>query len=294
MKTKQSILVATDFSAPATLAVEKAASLAQKWHCPLNLLHVFNPLSWEHAKHLLPDVLLRGNPSAHHETCLDTLHHDLAGRYSLTKLSTSLTSGRASVSIAEHATTIGASLTVIGIRGEGIVHELALGGTAVKVLRRSPCPVLVVRQKPDQPYHRIAIATDFSATATRALRAALAMFPEAQHIAIHASRVPYEGRMRLAGASPEDIERYRSDELAAAGQDMDAYLADADYEAAGGISRVIGHGYPAAVLLDELRRAPCDLLVLGRHGQSVLDEQLLGSVTLNLLHHAPCDVLLVP
>lgn len=53
-------------------------------------------------------------------------------------------------------------------------------------------------------------------------------------------------------------------------------------------------GYPTAVLLDELHRTPFDLLVLGRHGQSVLDEQLLGSVSLNLVHHALCDVLLIP
>lgn len=293
MKTKQSILVATDFSLPATLAVEKAARLAQEWRCPLKLLHVLNPLSWEHAKHLLPDALLRGNPSAHQQEALNTLRHDLVGRYRLAQLSASLTTGRASASIVEHATAIGASLTVIGMRSEGIVHNLALGGTAIKVLRRSPCPVLVVRQQPVQPYCRTAIATDFSATSKRALRAVLAMFPGAEHLAIHAVRVSYEGRMRLAGASPEDIERYRSEEFAAAGREMDAYLADADHEAAGGVSRIIGHGHPSAVLLDELRRASCDLLVLGRHGQSVLDEQLLGSVTLNLLYHAPCDVLLV-
>lgn len=294
MKARQSILVATDFSAPANLAVERAARLAREWQCPLNLLHVFNPFAWEHAGHLLPDLLIRHNPKARSETMLNRLTDDMTTRYGLPGVGSQLVVGRASNVIADHAAAIGAGMTVIGIRGEGIVHELALGGTAVKVLRRSPCPVLVVRQKPVQPYCRIAIATDFSATATRALRAALAMFPGAEHLAIHASRVPYEGRMRMAGASPEDIERYLSDELAAAEQEMDAYLADADYEAAGGISRVIRHGYPAAVLLDELRRTPCDLLVLGRHGQSVLDEQLLGSITLNLLHHAPCDVLLVP
>lgn len=294
MKASQSILVATDFSAPANLAVERAARLAREWQCPLNLLHVFNPFAWEHAGHLLPDLLIRHNPKARSETMLNRLTDDMTTRYGLPGVGSQLVVGRASNVIADHAAAIGAGMTVIGIRGEGIVHELALGGTAVKVLRRSPCPVLVVRQKPVQTYCRIAIATDFSATATRALRAALAMFPGAEHLAIHASRVPYEGRMRMAGASPEDIERYLSDELAAAEQEMDAYLADADYEAAGGISRVIRHGYPAAVLLDELRRTPCDLLVLGRHGQSVLDEQLLGSITLNLLHHAPCDVLLVP
>lgn len=276
------------------LAVERAAHLAQQWHCPLSILHVFNPFVWEHAKHRLPDVPFRRISAAHDETCLDRLHNDIAGRFGLTKLSSTVKTGRASAAIVEFAAIIDASLTVMGIRGEGIVHELALGGTAVKVLRRSPCPVLVVRQKPDHPYRRIAIATDFSATSTRALRAVLSMFPEAELVAIHACRVPYEERMRLAGASPDEIERYRTNELASAQQDIDAYLAHSDDEAAGGITGMVRYGYPAAVLLDELHRAACDLLVLGRHGQSVIDEHLLGSVTLNLLHHAPCDVLLVP
>ena len=51
---------------------------------------------------------------------------------------------------------------------------------------------------------------------------------------------------------------------------------------------------PRLFLMDEIQTSGFDLLVVGRHGVSVLDERLLGSVTLNLLHHAPCDVLLVP
>lgn len=294
MKTSQRIVVATDFSAEATLAVERAAQLAQEWHCPLNLLHVFNPFTWEHAGHLLPDILLRRDPAAQSEISLTQLHNEFAGRVGLNEVSISLKTGRASAVIAEHAGSVAAGLIVIGIRGEGIVHELALGGTAVKVLRRSPCPVLAVRRKHDLPYRRIVIATDFSATATRALRTALAMFPTADHVAIHASQAPHEGRMRLAGATNEAIERYRADELASAQRQMDAYLAHADYQAANEIFCVVRQGHPASVLFDELHRTPCDLLVIGRHGQSVLDEQILGSVTLNLLHHASCDVLLVP
>jgi nucleotide-binding universal stress UspA family protein len=294
MKTRQTIVAATDFSAAATLAVERAALLAREWDCPLNLLHVFNPFSWTNATHLLPDILLGRNPAAQYQTNLARLRDEIAGRAGPIAITISQADGRASAAIAGHADAVNAGLIVIGIRGEGIVHELALGGTAVKVLRRSPCPVLAVRGSSPAPYRRVVIATDFSATATRALRVALDLFPAAEHIAIHASQVPYEGRMRLAGASTEDIGRYRASELATAQSQMDAYLTHADYEAASSIRRVIRHGYPAAVLLDELHRTPCDLLVLGRHGQSVLDEHLLGSITLNLLHHAPCDVLLVP
>lgn len=75
---------------------------------------------------------------------------------------------------------------------------------------------------------------------------------------------------------------------------LDAFIADADYHAAGGVHGLVRHGYAPAVLLDEAMRSDADLLVIGKHGATALDERLLGSVTLNLLHHAPCDVLLVP
>jgi len=131
MKASQSILVATDFSAPATLAVERAARLAREWQCPLNLLHVFNPFAWEHAGHLLPDLLIRHNPKVRSETMLNRLADDMAVRNALSRVGRQLVVGRASAVIADHAVVSGASLIVIGIRGEGIVHELALGGTAV-------------------------------------------------------------------------------------------------------------------------------------------------------------------
>ncbi len=294
MTKPKTLLVATDFSASSSRAVERAAGLARAWQRPLHLLHVFNPLAWEHVGHLLPDLLLGEDPGAASAAALERLHRELAARPGLAGVSRSQVNGRASSVIAAQAAALDAGLIVIGIRGEGIVHELALGGTAVKVLRRSGCPVLVVRQPAERPYGRIVTATDFSPTATRALRAALALFPAADHVALHASRLPHEERMRLAGAAPEAIEGLRAEQLAEARRQMEAFLTHADYEAAGSVTPVLRPGYPASVLMEELQQSPCDLLVLGRHGQSVLDEQLLGSVTLNLLHHAPCDVLLVP
>lgn len=294
MTKPKTLLAATDFSASSSRAVERAAGLAQAWRRPLHLLHVFNPLTWEHVGHLLPDLLLGEGQGAASAAALERLYRELAARPGLAGVSCSQVNGRASSVIAAQAADLDVGLIVIGIRGEGLVHELALGGTAVKVLRRSHCPVLVVRQPAERPYGRIVVATDFSARATRALRVALALFPAADHVALHATCLPHEARMRLAGAPPEAIAQLQAEHLAEARRQMEAFLTHADYEAAGSITPILRLGSPASVLMEELQQSPCDLLVLGRHGQSVLDEQLLGSVTLNLLHHAPCDVLLVP
>lgn len=289
------ILVATDFSPLARFAVERAALLARERQCPLRLVHVLNPFAWDHLRGCLPESLRGGDPRNEARLDLDTLAADLAARHGLSDVSGGTAEGRASVQIVEQARKTGAGLVVLGAHGAGIMRDLALGGTAIKVLRASPCPVLVARLDPDRRYARVLAATDFSATATRALRVALNGFPDAAHSIVHAYEVPYEGRMRLvAGTSPEDIERYRDQVRQDAQRKLDAFIADADYQAAGGVRGRVRHGFAAAVLLDELARSNADLLVLGKHGASALDERLLGSVTLNLLHHAPCDVLLVP
>lgn len=75
---------------------------------------------------------------------------------------------------------------------------------------------------------------------------------------------------------------------------MEAYVTDADYLATGNVRTLVREGYPATVLLEEASAQSADLLVIGKHGAGAMEERLLGSVTLNLLHHAPCDVLRVP
>jgi len=67
-----------------------------------------------------------------------------------------------------------------------------------------------------------------------------------------------------------------------------------DFQAAGGVETRVRLGHAASVLLEETGLCDADLIVVGKYGASALDERLLGSVTLNVLHHSPCDVLLVP
>jgi nucleotide-binding universal stress UspA family protein len=47
--------------------------------------------------------------------------------------------------IVQYAETVGAGLVVVGIHGRGGFERLPLGSTAVSVVERSPCSVLVVR-----------------------------------------------------------------------------------------------------------------------------------------------------
>lgn len=56
----------------------------------------------------------------------------------------------------------------------------------------------------------------------------------------------------------------------------------------------IVEGRPATVILDEAKRIGADLIVLGSHGHTALDEMLIGSVARKVTLKATVPVLLVP
>ena len=53
-------------------------------------------------------------------------------------------------------------------------------------------------------------------------------------------------------------------------------------------------GRPAQVILDEAKHVGADLIVLGSHGKSALDEMLIGSVAHKVTMKSSVPVLLVP
>jgi len=57
---------------------------------------------------------------------------------------------------------------------------------------------------------------------------------------------------------------------------------------------VIVPGKPAPVILFEAQRLQSDLIVIGSHGQDVVDDRVLGSVSLKVLQLAKVPVFLVP
>ncbi len=55
----------------------------------------------------------------------------------------------------------------------------------------------------------------------------------------------------------------------------------------------VQHGEPSRAILQAEQELACDLIALGKHGQGVLEELLLGSVTKHVLAESVWDVLVV-
>ncbi len=52
-------------------------------------------------------------------------------------------------------------------------------------------------------------------------------------------------------------------------------------------------GSPSRIICEIARDLDVDLIIVGRHGRSGLNELILGSVSNYVLHHAPCSVLTI-
>jgi len=294
MSGPKTIIAATDFSENARRAVEQAARLAKEWNAALTLVHVFNDSVWSGIKKIYDlSRWSTSNPVESAQQRLAATCNQLTRDFGVT-VDAEVLVGRASKEIHRFVTARHAELLVVGEHGENWLRDAVLGGTALKVLEASHIPVLLVRQTAVGPYQRIIIATDFSETATRAARLALDLFPDARHHLVHAYVVPFESRMRMGGAQEEDIRHYREQEYVKAAQNLEAFAVDCDYHAAAEFSRLALYGYPASVLFEQAQGMEADLIAIGKHGGGPFEEQLLGSVTQNVLYHAGCDVLLSP
>lgn len=291
-QTVRTVVVATDLSPASEIAVDQAAMLARRWDADLVLLHVFNDGVWATITAIYESEVWAGaEPVLVARNRLSQQVREVAARHAVRARGETRT-GRAASEIAAFCREQDAQLLVVGEHGEDWIGEAVLGGTAQRVLARADLPVLLVRRAVSAELSCILLATDFSDNATRAAQLSLDWFPDVRQRLLNACTVAFEGRMRMAGVSLEHIEGYRRDELARAEQRMEAQMQA--LRSAAPVGKRIVQGYPTTVLLREIERSGAELLVIGKHGGTMLDERLLGSITQNLLYRADCNVLLVP
>jgi nucleotide-binding universal stress UspA family protein len=143
------ILVPVDFSGVSRAVISEATKLARLIKCPLTLVHVVQPP---------PIIVSDFGPAVAYpaqfiaESEKSAAHHLVKHRDNLRKLGvevdTVLTSGVPEFEITELAKKRRASYIVIGSHGHTAFYDLLVGSTTGGVLKRSPCPVLVVSVPP--------------------------------------------------------------------------------------------------------------------------------------------------
>lgn len=293
MSQTRTLLAATDFSAPARHALERAAQLAQMHpDARLILAHVVSTSALDKLRRLLPGEAgaLEVELLAQAENNLAEQAANLASRFD-GHIDTELVQGSALVALADLADARQTDLLVMGARGAHFVREVLLGSTTERLLRRSRRPLLAVKQRPQAPYRRILAPVDFSAHAAAAVNTAHSWLPDAEIVLLNAFEVELESTFRLAGMSDDKIHDYRIQARDAAMADMDAFVATLEVPASR-LSRKLVHGAAMLRIIEHEQTTDADLIVMGKHGQSMMEELLLGSVTKHVLAYSSSDVLI--
>lgn len=291
MPTLRRLLAATDFSVFGGYAVNRAALIAKESGANLDLMHVAT---------LAPLERLRLGVVRTHadlerrvlDVAKDELRQTGAGILERHGISSSVqvASGSLFQELTDHADALPADLVVLGVRGTTPVRRLLLGSTAERLMGKVRCPVLVVKQLPQEKYRSVLVAVDFSAASLPALLAARTIAPDAEISLLHVFEVPFEGKLRFAGVDEDEIRYYRLSARQDALSKLEALCADAQIPSQD-VRLLVIQGSPLSNILVQERMHGCDLIVMGKHGENMLEELMLGSITRHVMAESHCDVL---
>ena len=284
------LLAATDLSSPARQAADRAAGLARAAGASLRLMHAQSDVVAGQLQQLL------GLGNALEEALvqqtrreLEKLAAELAASHGVA-VQPVLVQGAVLDEVTREAAQMNADLVVLGARGAGFLRRFVLGSTAERLLRKSTHPTLVVKQRPHEPYRRVLVAVDFSAWSAPLIGLAQRIAPGAHLVLLTAYGVPFEGKLRYAGVAEATIEAYREETRQAAAQQLHALAVGAGLEPADW-TPCIPHADASLAIVEQEQEQACDLIVIGKHGRSMLEELLLGSVTTHVLAESAGDVL---
>lgn len=285
------LLAATDLSAPARHAAERAALVAKETGAALDLIHVASFAPLDKLRQLVADI-----PAELEQRMLDTAREEMNElsatfmKHHGVSAGVNVVSGPLLTELSAQAETVRADLVVLGARGASFMRHVLLGSTAERMVSRTTRPILVVKQAAHERYRSVLVPVDFSSASLPALRYARAVAPGAEIILLHAFEVPFEGKLQFAGIDEETIGHYRIAAREEALQKLRALSAEAALTQPD-VRLMVLHGDPSQHIIEQEQEQDCDLIVMGKHGESMLEELLLGSATRHVLTESQCDVL---
>jgi nucleotide-binding universal stress UspA family protein len=295
----RSVLVPIDFSRPSINAIEAALPLIKHFGADLHLVHVFEPDYPLTSMAAIPLVVPELEVGQRVKRRLKQLVKDHS--LLLRPENIHAIKGRPFEQICQLARVQDIDLIVMATRGNTGLKHLALGSTTERVVRYSPCPVLVVREsQPEQTksarrtatLRKILVPVDFSECSLKgvAFARALARDLGSNLILLNSVALQYYiasdeyGRFNL----PQVLEQTEK----SACDQMRDFVAKTNWGGVGVDSTIeIGH---AGEQICAAAAEKADLIVIATHGHTGLKHVLLGSTAEYVVRHASCPVLVVP
>ena len=289
------IVVGIDFSSYSEVARQHAFAIAANTGASVVLLHAFEDSdyqgqsSWMLRTGSFDQLLLRSRQLAQEEVESLTGPFEDAGIQVHAELS-DLGPDKALIEAAERHN---ADLVVVGTHGHTGLKRLTVARIAQRVVRNSPCSVLVARTSAAAvpSMARVLVPTDFSDSANDALSLACSLVADDGQIDVlhcwlaYFFPTGYHGLYEEAVAlEPEMAESIRQEGAELIRQ----------YE---GPRRKLGFSEryvsPVQGIVEAIEAQAYDMVIMGSHGRHGVKRYLLGSTAEATVRHANCSVLIV-
>ncbi len=287
------ILCPTDFSEVSTKAEVYATALAGHFDATLHLLHIDPPMPIMAPYGEIP-VDVRLFEEQREQAQLDLAAARDRARATGVVTETAIRGGHAAREILAAAEEQEADLLVIGTHGRGGVEHLLLGSVAEKVVRRAPCPVMVVppaaHPETSVLFSRILCPVDGSAASADALTFALSLARETDGqvtLLYVVEPVPASGEF---GAL--DTGEYRRLGETHARETLAAAVSPEVREWCH-IKEHVAFGKPSQCILEAAQEGRADVVVMGVRGRGAIDLMAFGSTTNDVIRRAGCPVMAV-
>ncbi|MFT7433248.1 MAG: universal stress protein E [Alphaproteobacteria bacterium] len=278
----KNILVASDFSAHADRALERAIYLAHQFGAQRHLIHVMNllklPQWWERNEETLrqeandlAQAHLKGYPLAEK---VDVKIH--------------IANGDAFEEIIALSQKTKADLIIMGLHNKTKFPDLFVGTTIERVMRKGTKPVLMVKDKPTSNYKKVAVAVDFSTSSQKALRMATTIAPKSAFSLINIYDIPFAGFI-----SDEHTRSFIESESVRQLDEIIEKHNETFKEKGIKAEKRLKQGAAISGILAVVDDVKPHLLAIGTHARSGIGNAMIGSSAKEILAAPPCDVLVV-
>lgn len=287
------ILVATDFSPAAEVAVRRAAAFAQCYKAHLRLIHAMPPQRW--LEGLFPSRQHWSAQVSARAAATLKAQADQAVADRRIEVSTALVTGKASVAIADAAAQFEPDLLIVGACGERDVADASagLGHTASKLVGSTQTPLLLVRRADIELPAKVLAALDLTPASKRVAQWAEIVAVKGELSVIHLFEAPFANRLRSYRVSRKAIDVYAADQQTERERAVRELLVQAGLS--NRTNKLVLRGEAVKLIGAQLRKLKADTLVIGKHSRRKRDDAApYGSVCHYLSHFAAVDVLVVP
>jgi nucleotide-binding universal stress UspA family protein len=296
------ILVPVDFSKPSIAAIDYATRVATRLGAELNLIHVFEPQCPLVAMNAMPLCLPDPEARLRVRTDLETTakRHEIPLRAEHIHVK----EGRPFEEICRVARTIDVDLIIIPTRGNTGLKHLVLGSTAERVIRHSPCPVLVLKAGSETgrngklpaasiTFRKIIVPTDFSDCSMKGLAYAKNLAHEFDSTVVLLHSVHFRYYVASDEYARYDFPLLMQQVEKAAQRQMHELVKHTDWKGVK-VEPTVEIGHAGQQICDRAQDRRADLIVTATHGLTGLKHALIGSTAEFVVRHAHCPVLVVP